>query len=450
VLFERNSINPPLHDFLIQLARPYLPELVANGLNKDLLIEYLQSQWASFLSVSHCVVDFEDSVLNKSFGYLFVFDYLLPIKVSEDKFNSLPRALQIGAFFDEGESADAKLNSIIGYLSEQENTIEDLYEQWFNLVQVLAKAKILALSSKNQSLKNNLDEVTGKLNHRFQLFLDNAYPSLFSLTGVRRPVYVGRVLEYINAQPDQRKALVVIDGMNYWQWLLIEKKLHSSGLSVDSKATLAFIPTITAWSRQSLFRGSKPNLSESNAGEMNLFKDYWKDKGYSPHQIDFLKFGINQPIKIDSVSDDVRVLSLVCNDLDEIMHGSKLGNDQLMSSTLQWFEKSQIVAIFKSLKSKGFKIFITTDHGNVEATGIKNLKLKEKVGSLSRGKRYIQFSNETMLKNFSEHNPDLIIGTKENSVYLRHEEAFTTENVNVVTHGGSHIWEVLIPLGEIN
>ena len=120
-----------------------------------------------------------------------------------------------------------------------------------------------------------------------------------------------------------------------------------------------------------------------------------------------------------------------------------------MASTQQWLEKSKIVEYVKILRSKGFKVFITTDHGNVEATGIKNLNMKEKVGSLSRGKRHIHFSNETMLVNFKEQNLEIVLGTKDNSVYLRQEEAFTDQAVKIVTHGGSHLWEVLIPFGEI-
>ena len=111
--------------------------------------------------------------------------------------------------------------------------------------------------------------------------------------------------------------------------------------------------------------------------------------------------------------------------------------------------KSKIINTIASLRSHGFKVYITTDHGNLEATGIKNLKLKDKVGSLSRSKRYIHFSNETMLANFREQNPLLTIGIKGNSVYLRQEEAFTDENSKIITHGGSHLWEVLIPFIEI-
>lgn len=449
VFLEKNAINQPLTSFLTTLAQPYFPALIAKGLNKEVLIAFLNDQWNTYLSAGLCEVDFEDTILNKSFGYLFVFDHLSPVKVSGERFQALPKAIRIGAFVDENESNDTELEALISYLEQQQSSIEDLYDQWFNLIQVLAKAKLKELNSSNADLKGSFNQVVGALNQRFQRFLDNAYAGLFSLSGVRRPVVVSRVLEYIKAQPDQRKALLVIDGMNYWQWLLIAKALQNSGITVHSKATMAYIPTITAWSRQALFRGNKPNLMESNSMEATMFADFWKNNGYNDYQIGFQDFGIHKPLDLAAISDSVNILGLVNNDLDDIMHGAVLGNDQLMTSTLQWLQKSGLVEYIGALRAKGFKILITTDHGNVEATGIKNLKLKEKVGSLSRGKRHIHFSNETMLTNFREQNPELIIGIRDNSAYLRQEEAFTDLNVKVVTHGGSHLWEVLIPFGEL-
>jgi len=449
VLLEKNAINPPLAAFLKKLAQPYFPDLIAKGLNKEVLIAFLHDQWNTYLSDGLCEIDFEDAILNKSFGYLFVFDHLNPVKVSEARFRSVPKAIRIGAFVDENESNDTELEALISYLEQQQSSIEDLYDQWFYLIQILAKAKIKELISGNQDLKGRFNQVVGALNHRFQRFIDNAYSSLFSLSGVRRPVVVSRVLEYIKAQPEQRKALLVIDGMNYWQWLLIAKALHDSGMIIQSQTTLAYIPTITAWSRQALFKGNKPNLMENNSKEAKLFTEYWQSNGYNGYQIEFMRFGHNLPLNVDAISENVNVLGLICDDLDDIMHGSVLGSDQLMASTLQWIQQSRIIEYIKLLQAKGFKLFFTTDHGNVEAKGIKNLKLKEKVGSLSRGKRHIHFSNETMLANFREQNPDLNIGIRDSSVYLRQEEAFTDQNVKVVTHGGSHLWEVLIPFGEL-
>ena len=449
VFLEKNAVNPPLSSFLTRLAKPYFPALFTAGFNKEILLQYLSGQWSAYIANGSCDVDFEDSVLNKSMGLLFVFDHINKIKVTAERFETLPKPLTIGAYIDEKESDDADLDALLSYLEQQQKVIEDLYKQWFDIVKILAKAKIKELATSDQRLKERSKKVTNALNQRFQRFIDNVYSSMFSLSGVRAPVVISRMLEYIKAQPDKRKALFVLDGMNYWQWQFIESKLRESGLTIQTKTSMAYIPSITAWSRQSLFSGCKPNLEETNTHEANLFAAYWEKFGYSRHQIDFLKFSHNKPLDAEAIPANVDILGIVCNDLDDIMHGAVLGNEQLMTATLQWVQASKLVEYINGLHLKGFKVFVTTDHGNVESSGIRNLKLKEKVGALSRGCRYIHFSNATMLNNFKEQNPELSIGTRDNSVYLKQDDAFTDQDVKIVTHGGSHLWEVLIPFGEI-
>jgi hypothetical protein len=206
----------------------------------------------------------------------------------------------------------------------------------------------------------------------------------------------------------------------------------------------------TAWSRQAIFKGDKPDLLEDNSREAKLFEDYWLKHGVSAFQIVFKKFSVNEPFSVNSISSDTTRLGLVCNDLDDIMHGSILGNNQLKTSTEQWIEKSGIVNNILELKAKGFQVYITADHGNIEATGLKNLSIKEKVGALSRGKRHLHFTNEMLLEAFISNNTSLDLGKKGLSIYLKNNEAFTTENNQVVTHGGSHLWEVIIPFVSIN
>jgi len=213
---------------------------------------------------------------------------------------------------------------------------------------------------------------------------------------------------------------------------------------------LAYIPTITAWSRQAIFRGDKPDLSTDNSKEAKLFETYWLNHGVSGFQIAYKKFSVNEPLAIDSITADTAILGLVCNDLDDIMHGSILGNDQLKMSTEQWIAKSKIVESISALKAKGFQVYITADHGNIEAIGLKNLTMKDKVGALSRGKRHLHFTNETLLQGFTELNTNLEVGKKGLSLYLKKQEAFTNENSQIITHGGSHLWEVLVPFITIN
>ena len=116
--------------------------------------------------------------------------------------------------------------------------------------------------------------------------------------------------------------------------------------------------------------------------------------------------------------------------------------DKLVVRQVGNFSRKNLLMIFKA---KGFQVFITADHGNIEAKGLGNLTQKDKVGSLSRGKRHMHFTNETLMNGFLEQNENLDLGKKGLSVYLKHKEAFTTENSQVVTHGGSHFWEVIVP-----
>jgi len=230
----------------------------------------------------------------------------------------------------------------------------------------------------------------------------------------------------------------------------LSKALLDAGIKSSTNASLAFIPTITAWSRQAIFKGHTPDLKEDNSKEDKLFKTYWLKIGLPGYQIAFQKFSLDKPLVIDNIPADTTMLGLVCNDLDEIMHGSILGNNHLKMSTEHWITKSKIVDLITGLKTKGFQIYITADHGNVEAIGLKNFTLKDKVGALSRGKRHLHFTNEILLQSFIEQNSSLDLGKKGLSLFLKKQEAFTDENNQVITHGGSHLWEVIVPFICIN
>jgi hypothetical protein len=445
VLLERNGINEPLTKFLTGISKPYFPTLIAKELTKINLVNFIQEQWQSYVENDKALLDFNEPLFNKSLGYLFAFEYLKPIQVSQSKYQSFPNPLKIGVYVDKQGHIDNELEGLIEYLKQQFEIIEDIADQWFKIIQVLANAKLRYLLSDNSGLKESYRKIEISFNIRFQRFIDNAYNSLFSLSGVRKPVVVSRILEHINASPGKKKALLVIDGMNYWQWNILSKALSDAGINASANASLAYIPTITAWSRQSIFKGDKPVLTEGNSKEARLFESYWLKQNVPAYQIDFRKFSVNEPLNTDAISNDTTILGLVCNDLDDIMHGSVLGNIQLKTSTEQWTRKSKIVEIVSALKEKGFHVYITSDHGNIEATGLKNLAMKDKVGALSRGKRHLHFTNEILMEGFLSNNSNLELGKKGLSVYLKKQEAFTDENSQVITHGGSHLWEVIVP-----
>jgi len=445
VFLEKNGINAPLTRFLTNITKPYFPELVSRGLNHISLVGFIQDEWNTYVTSGNASLDFNEPLLNKSLGYLFAFELLKPIQVIPAVYDSFPKPLKIGVYADEAGHNDNELEGLIEYLKQQLEIIEDIPDQWFKMIQVLANAKLRCLSTSSETLQLNYQKIETSLNSRFQRFIANTYGSLFSMSGVRKPVVVSRILEHINAKPATKRALLVIDGMSYWQWNVLGKALADAGIHYSSNASLAYIPTITAWSRQAIFKGDKPDLSADNTKEATLFEGYWTKKGIPAYQIAFRKFSVSEPLLPSDIPPDTSVLGLVCNDLDDIMHGSILGNSQLRMSTEQWIGKSKIVETVSALQIQGFQLHITSDHGNVDATGIKNLTIRDKVGALSRGKRHLHFTNETLLNNFVENNPEIEVGKKGLSLYLRHNEAFTNENTCVITHGGSHLWETIVP-----
>ncbi|MCX6271708.1 MAG: BREX-3 system phosphatase PglZ [Bacteroidetes bacterium] len=450
VFLEKNDINKPLSDFLVKFSKPYFPILVSTGLTKTNLIAYIQEQWQSYVNQGKSELDFSEATMSRCLGFLFAFDHLKPIQVVPDKYDSFPKQLKIGVYYDKAGQNDNELDGLVEYLTQQLESIEDNADQWFKIIHIFANAKIKSLSTGNIVLQDRYLKVEEQFNHRFQRFIDNVYGSFFSLSGVRKPVVVSRILDHIKADPSHKKALLVVDGMNYWQWNLLGQALNDADLVYSSSASLAFIPTITRWSRQAIFKGDKPDLNEDNLKESKLFQNYWTKAGILPYQIGFQKIDVNEKFDVSGILDDITILGIVCNDLDNIMHGAYLGDDQLITSTQQWIQKSKIVETISALVSRGFRIYITADHGNIEATGLKNLKMKEKVGALSRGMRHLHFTNETLKDSFLNQNVDLDLGKKGQSVYLKNKEAFTTASIKVVTHGGSHFWEVIVPFISIN
>jgi len=230
VFLEKNGINDSITEFLANITKPYFPVLVSKGLNNANLVRFIQEEWEAYIKTGNAALDFNDPLLNKSLGYLFAFEHLKPIQVAPEVYDHFPKPLKIGVYVDEAGHNDNELDGLIGYLKQQLEIIEDIPDQWFKIIQVLSNAKLKYLTTANETLQLAYLKMETAINIRFQRFIDNTYGSLFSLSGVRKPVVVSRILEHINAKPAMKRALLVIDGMNYWQWNILGKALTDAGI----------------------------------------------------------------------------------------------------------------------------------------------------------------------------------------------------------------------------
>lgn len=286
-----------------------------------------------------------------------------------------------------------------------------------------------------------------KANVVFQNTLQASYHQTKNSSAVKKPRIVSKILDYLNFNFRENKiALIVVDGMALWQYELLKSKLP--GIKHE-EIIYSWLPSITQLSRQAIFRGDTPQTDyrQGPASEEKLWKTYWKEKSCHEFEIAY------QHEKTDfSNIDSVSKLAIVLKDLDDKMHSSTDYADLLML-TNNWIERSKIAQIVDELISKGFTVFITSDHGNIQAKGWRGLQGREKLGtnkSGSRSERHIEYSEKWLSDEFMANNPEMgdSVVMEEQAIYFKTDLSFSNKE-SLVTHGGAHLLEVLIPFVEI-
>lgn len=417
--------NKAINDFLENIGKPYFGTKVKDFSDKQKLLEFINALKSE-------EINFENPMLAKEIANL---------KITGSIENNIESKQE--------KDLQKLINELFEFLTERIKTIGDQYKDWFEIAPKLGELGYAIFELNNKEYFDKYNEILNTINNRFQFFVNNHYDSLFSMSGLRHPITIDKVQDYIAASTKNNKiAFIVIDGMNYWQWTLLKHYLENEKLNVEEKTTLSWLPSITAWARQSIFAGKKPDLTITNRTEGDLFKKYWIEKHQKQtYQVSYEAVKNNEKIKLPS--SDVTVAGFVTNGLDELMHGNILGYEQLFINTKLWIEKSCICDAVKELRNAGYEVYISTDHGNIEAELNLKLTAGQKTVMLSKSKRFVQFDTEEQAITFIENNKEYRLGKKDKSVYFRDTNGFGSSGEKVITHGGSHILELLIPVGVI-
>ena len=292
---------------------------------------------------------------------------------------------------------------------------------------------------------SSFDECLKMANNKFQEYLSANHKSLINSNPIIKPKLVSKVLDHIafNYKED-RVALVVVDGLSYWQYKMLS--IHLPGDVKKAEDIIhSWIPSITQLSRQALFKGDNPEKEyvQNPTNEKKLWFSYWESTGFGKNEIDYQ----HDPTEYQ-VNGRTKRLGIVFKDLDDKMHSSSDYKD-LKNLTKNWFEKNIIVSYLNDLVSDGFQVILTTDHGNVEAEGWRTLSGREKLGtnkSGSRNQRHVEYTDDWLAKEFMAENEEIrdSIVKDEQAIYFTDNKSFSKDK-QLVTHGGSHIFEVLIP-----
>jgi len=161
------------------------------------------------------------------------------------------------------------------------------------------------------------------------------------------------------------------------------------------------------------------------------------------------------PLVLDSAR--VQALCLVDSSIDDMLHGASLGAADVQASLRLWLEQQapHLEMVIARLLDHGFTVYLTSDHGHVEAHGFGQPSEGLTVGT--RGRRARIYSDRHAAANVQQSFPQTLLWSEDgllpDDLWVLMPEgryAFATFNETVVTHGGPTLDEVVVPLVTIS
>jgi len=449
---------------------------------------FLQERWPVFLENWLKQQSGNDLVNEKSYDFEFSGPSLLPFShddvkvyidnlfvegflqpVTHSKFECLPDSwIAIGVKSKDQEESSLRIEKL---LSSLEVTIPDekaRHDGWFRFAKVWAELTALALEpeiSLSELILSRIRLLQSEIDQTFMGWLNKRYAGLGSLPPVP-PIMLHHIPKFLSRHiGEDRKAkvaFVLVDGLSLNQWIVVRKQLSKQrpNYTFRENSVFAWVPTLTSVSRQAAFSGKPPaffpNSILNTSKEPALWKQFWNDQGLTQQEVKYAK-GLGQS-SLEKVVDLVthpktRVVGLVVNTVDDIMHGMMLGAAGMHNQVSQWAGEAFLPNLIDLLFENGFSVFLSSDHGNVEAKGCGRLA----EGALAdiRGERARVYSDQLTRTKFYNQYPDSIewgqIGLPEGFLPLLapSRKAFIGKGKLTVSHGGASIEELIVPFVQI-
>ncbi len=308
-----------------------------------------------------------------------------------------------------------------------------------------------------ENLKSKVDDI-------FQSWLFENYSSLYNLPA-NPPVMLHQIPKYLykSLESDEKIALLVVDGLSLIQWTTIKEILQKQekNFTFSEGVCFAWIPTITSISRQAIFSGKMPMFfAESiyqTSKEEKAWINFWVDKGFNKNEIYYFRGLCEENLSgFSSVLSDSgnRILGVVIDQVDKILHGMQLGAKGMLSQVNLWAENGFLVQLLQAFHKNKYKVYITSDHGNLESKGIGSPKegsLVESNGQRMRiyGSKELRAAASANLNSALEWPPS---GLPNNMYPLlaANRTAFTKDGEIIMTHGGANIEEVIVPFIQVS
>ena len=358
---------------------------------------------------------------------------------------------------------ELRISRLFGLVEKELPTAEARYSDWTAFALKWAELSSLVHCGNSTEYQTRLREIGDALNTTFAAWLADHYSSLINLPPTNPAMLhhvPRRLARDIEDSGSSRAALIVVDGLALDQWVTIRQLLQKqdANLVMRESATFAWIPTLTSVSRQSIFSGKPPLYFPSSINSTNseekLWKQFWEGHGLSRLDVAYQR-GLGDGDAVGVLDSAIhpgktKVVGLVVDKVDKIMHGMQLGSAGMHNQIKQWCHAGFLSAMVGQLLDYGYEVWLTADHGNIQCDG--KGRPSEGVIAETRGERVrvyptpelraqvagaFPFAHEWQPVGLPADYFPLVAGGR---------DAFVNPGDAIVGHGGVAIEEVIVPL----
>lgn len=455
-----------------------LNEIVPDG---EAFFAFLQERWPVFLknlgkinqrkehSPEHGftysgpnILPFDHQDIRVYIDNLFVEDKLTPVEYPDltVETESWIRSGIIGLSEDKD---NIRISRLFEWIEKGRPAAGSRYSDWTAFALKWAELSALVHCGTNDADKCQLRKTGSEINIIFSQWLSDHYASLINQPPTNPAMLhhvPRRLARDLEDSGNSRTALIVVDGLALDQWVTVRQLLQKQDatLVMRESATFAWIPTLTSVSRQSIFSGKPPlyfpsSINSTNSEEKR-WKQFWEGSGLSRLDVAYQRgLGDGDATSVldaASHSGKTKVVGLVVDKVDKIMHGMQLGSAGMHNQIKQWCKEGFLGSLIGGLLDYGYDVWITSDHGNIECRG----KGRPSEGAIAetRGERVRIYPTQELRDHvasnltFTHKWPPLGLPSDYYPLVAGDHDAFVNLDDRIVGHGGIALEEVIVPL----
>ena len=394
---------------------------------------------------------------------LFLEGFLKPVVLKNSKIFSL-NWVEAGVFRDPEADWKRRLEGLLEKCRTSMPSDDSRHRNWLQFARLWSQLSSL-IHDPTRSAPPGIPEQFKALRDRvdiaFQSWMGKRFAGLHNQPAIP-PVMVHHIprtmARYLESDKKEKAVLIVLDGLAMDQWIALREVLSEQrpSLKFREDGVFAWIPTLTSVSRQAIFSGKAPmffpSTIQTTQQEPVLWQQFWDEQGLAIHESAYLKgLGDGSLETAEEIISNprVRVAGLVVDKVDKIMHGMELGAAGMQATVRQWAQDGFMAGLLDLCLDHGFRVYLTSDHGNVEAMGCG--RPSEGVVADIRGERCRIYPEKGLRHSLRGKFPDTIEwpshGLPEGFYPLlaKDRTAFIHKGNRIVGHGGIALEEVIVP-----